>query len=54
MGDVVKLKKLLEELTRRSEEYYKWANSFDIRIDDLQFRSAIAHAKAYLQDIQQK
>lgn len=35
----------LKELTHAAEQYYKWVNQFDIRIEDVKLRSAIAKAK---------
>lgn len=38
----------LSELTLAAEQYYKWANKFDLRIEDHKLRSAISRAKSVL------
>lgn len=51
MNNNEKLIASLEQLTAVSEQYYKWANQFDLRIEDHKLRSAIAHAKSILQEV---
>ncbi len=45
MMDVKKLVTALEDLAINAELYYKWANQFDLRIEDIKLRSSIARAK---------
>lgn len=41
---------VLSELAHAAEQYYKWANQFDLRIEDMRLRSAIARAKTVVQE----
>lgn len=54
MNDIKKLVETLDELARTSEQYYKWANQFDLRIEDIKLRSCIAKAKSLVQEMKEK
>lgn len=54
MNDIEKLVSTLEELAYTSEQYYKWANQFDLRIEDIKLRSSIAKAKSLVYEIKEK
>lgn len=45
-----KLRAALIELAYCAEQYYKWANQYDLRIEDHKLRSSIAKAKALIQE----
>lgn len=48
MNDNSEVVTALKELALASEQYYKWVNKFDIRIEDMKLRAAIARAKTVL------
>lgn len=54
MNDIEKLVSTLEELAYTSEQYYKWANQFDLRIEDIKLRSSITKAKSLVYEIKEK
>lgn len=44
----LKIQNTLEQLILDSENYYKWVNKFDLRIEDYKLRSSIAAAREVL------
>lgn len=41
----------LEELAIASEQYYKWSNQYDLRIEDKRLRTAISNARELVNSI---
>jgi hypothetical protein len=53
MTDTCKILAALETLAYTSEQYYKCVNSLDIRVEDINLRSAISQAKYVIREVRE-